>query len=121
MAVESNLVYAKNLITAGWDGVRSARNELDGDVFTPLARKSAVWTSTALGAAIGVLSTLAIRNRKSVFRMGVGGLAGSLVGFGGGVAWTSRRFTETAAVRALRQVNNVRDAHWLQRNPIAYG
>jgi hypothetical protein len=50
----------------------------------------------------------------------MGGLVGSALGFGGGVAWASRGFTGTAARHAIRGVNNVRDARWLERNPIDY-
>jgi hypothetical protein len=34
--------------------------------------------------------------------------------------WQSRHFTRSAAQGAMKQVNAVRDARWLEKNPIAY-
>jgi len=115
----SEMAYFKNLIGAGRDGITSARNEMHGDVFTP-ALKDAAWTPAALGAAIGVLSACFGKERRSFTRAAIGGLVGSVLGFGGGVAWASRRFTGIAARRAVRGVNSVRDARWLERHPIDY-
>ena len=115
----SDIAYTRNLIGAGLDGITSARKEMLGGVFTP-AWKSAAWAPAALGAAIGALSTCFDKDRRSVSRAAIGGLVGSALGFSGGMAWASRRFTGTAAKRALRSVNRVRDAHWLEKNPIDY-
>ncbi len=121
MRIGSDVAYLKDMIGAGLNGVRSARKELDGEVFPSVLKKYAVWTPTVVGAAIGLLGTSLTSGRKSVPRVAIGGLLGSVVGFGGGVAWASRRFTGTAAVRAAHAVNTVRDAHWVETHPIAYG
>jgi hypothetical protein len=115
----SDIAYSKNLIVAGLDGIASVRNETQGGAFTP-ALKDAAWAPTALGAAIGALSTCFDKDRRSMSRAAIGCLLGGALGFGGGAAWASRRFTGTAAKRALRSVNSVRDARWLERNPINY-
>jgi hypothetical protein len=115
----SDVVYLKNLVRAGLDGVTSARNDVHGGVFTP-PLKDAPWTPVVLGAGIGILSACFDKNRRSVSRAALAGLVGSALGFGGGAAWASRRFTGMAARRAIRGVNNVRDARWLERNPIDY-
>ena len=114
----SDIAYFRNLIKAGLNGITSARNERSG-VFTP-RWKAAAWTPALVGAAIGALSTCFDKERRSVPRAALGGLVGSALGFGGGVAWASRGFTGTAARHAIRGVNNVRDARWLERNPINY-
>ena len=114
----SDIAYLGNLIKAGLNGITSARNERSG-VFTP-RWKAAAWTPALVGAALGALSTCFDKDRRSVPRAAIGGLVGSALGFGGGVAWASRGFTGTAARHAIRGVNNVRDARWLERNPIDY-
>jgi hypothetical protein len=115
----SDIAYFRNLIKAGLNGITSARNETTGGIFTP-RWKSAAWTPALVGAALGALSTCFGKGRRSVPRAAMGGLVGSALGFGGGVAWASRGFTGTAARHAIRGVNNVRDARWLERNPIDY-
>ena len=117
--VKSDLAYLGRLVGAGLDGIASARHEVDGGAFTP-ASKAAVWTSTAIGAAIWMLSGGLVGNRRSASNVAVGGLVGSVLGFGAGVAWGSRRFTGTAARSAIRQINTARDERWLERNPIDY-
>jgi hypothetical protein len=96
----------------------SARKAADGRPLRP-ALTRAVWAPTAAGAAIGVLS-VCFSTRRSGASVAVGGLIGSALGFGGGVAWASRGFTRDVARRAIRNVNVVRDARWLEKNPIAY-
>jgi hypothetical protein len=66
------------------------------------------------------LGTRLIGNRKSVSRLGMGGLLGSAVGFGAAFAWASRADSGCAARRAIRLVNAARDAHWLETHPIDY-
>ncbi|MBZ5586070.1 MAG: hypothetical protein LAQ30_28545 [Acidobacteriia bacterium] len=117
-ALESDFVYLRDLFAAGLDGLASARHELDGRVFA--AAKPAVWTTTVIGAAVGMLSTRAAGGRRSASNLAMGGLLGSIVGCGAGVAWTSRRFTWTAAHHAVGLVNRVRDARWLEKHPIDY-
>ena len=117
--LKSDITYIKQLAGAGWDGIASARRELDGDVFTsPL--QTVVWTPAAVCATIGMLSPRLIGNRKSASSVAMGGLIGSVLGLGAALVWSSRRFTGPAARRAVRHVNAARDAHWLESNPITY-
>lgn len=117
--LSSDIAYFNNLVRAGLDGVASARNETHGSVFAPPVKHAAL-AGAAVGAAIGVLSTCFDKGRRSVPRATIGGLVGSVVGFVGAMAWASRRFTGTATRRAMRGVNSVRDARWLERHPIDY-
>ncbi len=118
-SLESDVAYLKNLVCAGLDGIASTRQEWDGGVFTS-ATKAAVWAPAAIGAALGILSTRQIRNRRSASRMARSGLVGGALAFGAAVAWASRRFTGTAVRSGLRNVNVLRDARWLERHPINY-
>jgi hypothetical protein len=110
--------YYKRLVEAGWRGVASARSEA-GSVFTPAFK--ATWTPVAIGTAVGVLSAGLVGKRKSASSLALGGLVGTLVGFGAAAGWESRRFAGVAARRATRMVNGVRDSHWLEQHPVAYG
>jgi hypothetical protein len=117
--LESDFAYLRQLARAGMDGIDSARHDIDGGVFTP-PLQTVVWKPTALGATIGMLSAHLVGNRKSVSRVALGGLAGSVFGFGAAMAWASRGFIGPAARTAMRRMNAARDAHWLETHPIDY-
>lgn len=84
------------------------------------ALNSSVWVTTAIGGTLGILSALLRGRRRSAYDAALSGLLGSTLGFGGGLAWTSRDLTATAARDVIRQLNAARDARWLARNPIDY-
>jgi hypothetical protein len=50
----------------------------------------------------------------------LGGVVGGALGAGIGAAWGSRDFMRKVARGAIKDVNAVRDAHWLEKNPITY-
>ncbi len=119
-ALKSEIDYAADLIEAGVEGIISAWKE-SGDRRLGSARKPAVVASTVAGAALGVLGAWISGRRRSIgYRAAICGLAGTALGLGVGMAWESREFTRGAARGAMRKVNAVRDAHWLEANPIAY-
>ena len=55
-SLKPDLTYLKQLVGAGWDGIAFARHEMRDGVFSP-PLETVVWTPTAVGAAIGLLST----------------------------------------------------------------
>jgi hypothetical protein len=120
-ARRSDISYARDLVEAGLGGAASAWKG-SGNSETMPAFASGVWAPAALGAGVGLLSVWMKRSgRKSLTCMALGGLTGTALGLGAGVVWASRVFAGSVARGALRKVNVVRDAHWLQQHPIAYG
>jgi hypothetical protein len=117
--VRSDIAYARNLVGAGLDGVSSAWKETGSHAFAP-ALTGAVWGPIAIGAAAGILTACLNRKRRSGFIVAMGGVVGSALGLGAGVAYVSRGVTGAVARGAMRKVNTVRDARWLEKNPIAY-
>ena len=116
--IQADLTYLKQLIGAGWEGVASAHHEVPGGVLRP-SLKAAPWPA-AVGATVGVVGARFVARRKRAPGMAIGGVAGSLLGFGVALAWASRGFARDAARQAIRRVNAERDAHWLATNPIDY-
>jgi len=114
-----DIAYVRNLAQAGVNGVTSVRDEPGGRGFAPVLKNS-VWVTTAIGGAIGALSVLLRRRRRSGYSTAIGGLVGSTIGFSGAVGWASRDFTGAVARSVLQKVNAVRDARWLEKNPINY-
>jgi hypothetical protein len=120
-ALKPDISYAKVLVEAGLGGAASAWKGSD-DQPVRQAFTGAIWAPAALGAGFGVLGVCIKRNwRRSAASMAVGGLAGTALGLGAGVVWASRVFAGSVARGALRNVNAVRDAHWLEEHPVAYG
>jgi hypothetical protein len=117
--MEADLGYLKQLIGAGWEGVASAPGETGSSLLAP-SRKAGPWTTAAAGAALGILGARLIARRKNASTLAMGGMTGSIVGFGAAMAWASRSVVRVAARNAIRRVNAERDAHWLAMNPIDY-
>jgi hypothetical protein len=115
--LKSEAIYARDIVKAGLDAATSA-----GKVNAPgLARASQIALAPALlGAAVGVLGIYLGRKGRPGNAAVVGGLVGCALGFTGGVAWGTRVRTGAAARNALHNVQAVRDARWLEKNPVAY-
>jgi hypothetical protein len=107
-----HLTYVSDLARAGWDGVVTAPK--DHAAMRTLSRT--VWAPVVMAAGLGVLSACVGGKRRSI---AMGGLVGTAIGLGG-MAWASRGYTEQVARNVMQKVNVVRDARWLEKNPIAY-
>jgi hypothetical protein len=119
LSLRSDLTYITCLTKAVLEGITTAPKGTAGRACTPILT-AAVWTPMAIGAGIGVLGGSLSRKNRSGYRLAVGGLVGSVLGFGAGVGWTSRDFTGAVARTTIQKVNSVRDARWLEKNPIDY-
>ena len=116
---KSELTYVRNLIEAGWNGALSAWTETDNRALTRILAR-ALLAPIAVGAGVGALSASVGKNRKSRYRSATAGFIGSVVGLGAGLAWAWRGPAGHAARGAIRKINTVRDARWLEKHPIDY-
>jgi hypothetical protein len=117
---KSDITYARNLFEAGLGGITSALKERTNGAAVPLV-SSVVWVSTAAGAIVGVWSATRRKCTRSRYGLAMGGLVGSAFGFGCGAVWESGGLAGAAARSAIHKVGTVRDARWLEENPVAYG
>lgn len=119
----SNLEYGRALASSALKGAGSAGNDvLAGDGASEISRAAKdAWPPAVIGACVGALVAFMMDERKSAKTALAGGLVGAAVGFSGGVIWGSRNVTGPIAKGALKQVNQARDKHWLDRNPVIYG
>ena len=69
---------------------------------------------------MGMLGSIPGIRHKSISRVLAYGFVGGAIGFGVGIAWKSRRLTESVVSSAARNIGKVRDAHWLESHPIDY-
>lgn len=115
---KGNLAYFSRLVEAGFEGISDAERDSHGAVFVPPLNRT-VWMPLAAGAMLGAMGARLKGNRKGL-TIAIGGLVGSFIGFAAVLGWTSRRFAEDAARRASHNVNEIRDARWLDTHPIDY-
>lgn len=119
----SRVHYGQELLRSGVSGLSSGRAaHLNGrplsDVLSQSARASLGLAT--LGACAGLLRYyLPARNHRAVKTLACG-LLGGAVGFLAGFGWKTRDLTESMTRSAARQVNVVRDQHWLAQHPIDY-
>ncbi len=120
---KSNLEYGRKVLDSGLEGAHTGREAfLNGRPLTPILNESisSAWKPAAIGACVGALAGYPGNRHTSTSRMFAFGLLGATFGFVAGVAWGSRGFTVSVARGALRNMEKVRDAHWLERHPIDY-
>ena len=119
---KSSSDYGRRLLTSGLAGARSGEEEfLNGNPISPLLNESArnSVTAAALGASIGLLGGLCT-NRKCAGKAIACGVAGAAIGLAAGVLWEGRRFGASVISGALKNIEKVRDEHWLEKHPIDY-
>ncbi len=116
---KSDFAYIGDLTKASYDGFTSALRERESGPRSP-GQTAAVWLPAAIGALIGILAARFGNRKQSGYRVALIGVAGSAIGFGAGVGFTTRGSTKAVLRSTMQKVNGVRDAHWLERNPIDY-
>jgi hypothetical protein len=106
--LRSEFIYARDIVKAGLDAAASGENA------------TANLAPAALGVAIGVLGVYLGRKGRMGNNALLGGLVGGALGFSSGVIWGTRDQARQGCVQAVHSVQAVRDAHWLEKNPVAY-
>jgi len=107
--------YVVDLIHAGMDGAVTAEKT----TVVPQQLIRSVLAATAIGAGVGA-ATATLNKKRSGYELAAKSLIGAAVGLGCGLAWASRGLTGSMARGAMRKINVVRDARWLEKNPIDY-
>ena len=123
--LKSQVAYGRDLIHSAVEGARSAgehmlATEPVGTVLARSARASLPWA--AIGASVGLLSVYSARKHESIRNGVLFGVLGAVIGFGLGanVPLSTWQLTGEMVHGAVRNINTVRDAHWLAKHPIDY-
>ena len=118
-----NIDYGRKLLDSGLEGARAGEGEfLHGEPLAPFLEESArhALEPATIGVFLGLLGSYAGTEQKLSSKTLLYGLLGGAIGFGVGVAWSSRRLAASVASSAFRSMGKVRDEHWLENNPIDY-
>lgn len=119
----ANAGYARELIRSAWSGASSAWRASPARERVPLhsgADGGALLATAALGLATGAISGLASSRRKRGRNVALGGMLGGTIAIAGAAAWGMRTVAGRMARGAARRVEDRRNLHWLERNPINY-
>ncbi len=116
--LKSEVGYGEQLVRSAVEGARAGSGNNAEPLRSVLVRSArASWPWLMVGASIGLLASR-LGNRRSKAGAAVCGvLLGAAVGFGANMA---RQLTEDTVRGAMKNVNSVRDAHWLATHPIDY-
>jgi hypothetical protein len=120
---KSNFEYGRKVLSSGLDGARSGREAfLNGGALIPLLSDSLCrsWKPAVIGACLGMMGGYRANGNKSAGRSLVYGVLGGAIGFTAGVGWKNRRLAASVAHEAHKEIDRVRDEHWLEKNPIDY-
>jgi len=122
-SIESQIRYGRELVRSGVAGLSTGRDaHLNGrplsDVLGESARASLGLAT--LGACAGLLRYYLPARRARVAKTIACGLIGGAFGFLAGFGWKTRELAESMTRSAAKQMNAVRDEHWLADHPIDY-
>jgi hypothetical protein len=119
--VRNSFSETRDLIGSTMEGTNTALRSAGPDAVPALSRAVRhSWGAAALGACIGVAGGILNDDRKPARGAIVGGFLGAAVGLSAGIAWNARSVISSIAGSAARNTGQLRDAHWLARNPINY-
>ena len=110
--------YARKLANAGSSGVHSGWKAFTGPALSMLVRDSAQDSVklAAVGACIGLLFSY-LMHRPHRF---ANAITFASLGLCAGIAWKTRTVSSSVACSALKEIDRVRNEHWLEMNPIDY-
>ena len=107
-SLKSEVIYARDIVKAGLDAAASGEKAMG------------TLAPAVLGVAIGVLGVYLGRKGRIGNSALLGGLVGGALGFSSGVVWGTREQARKGCIEAAQSVKAVRDARWLEKNPVAY-
>ena len=120
---KSSVDYGQRLMNSALEGAHEGEGEfLKEEQLAPYLSESARYAlgPAMVGAFLGALGGALGNRRRSSARTLAFGLLGGAIGFGAGVIWENRQFTTSVASGAWKKINQTRDEHWFEKNPIDY-
>lgn len=120
---KSSVGYGRKLLHSASEGARTGEEEfLNHEPLAPYLTDSAhqALAPAAFGACLGVLYGYLDNRDNSASRVLGCSLVGGAIGFGAGLLWESRHLTASIASTMNKSIQETRDEHWFEKNPIDY-
>ncbi len=119
--LEANIEEGRKLIGSGIEGADSARKTTLNQQPDLLPGRIGSLKLAAVGACLGVVAGYFSDESHAGRNAAVGGLLGAALGLSGGFAWAGRHLAGAMTQGAVKSMGAVRNQHWLENHPIAYG
>ena len=119
----NTVAYGGKLANAGLTGIRTGQQTAFPDQAVSAFVLDSLRDSLALAAVaacVGLLRPCLTRRHNRLPRALAGGAVGSALGLCAGFAWKTRAATSGIVHSARKEMDRVRDEHWLEMNPITY-
>ncbi len=120
---KSSVGYGRKLLHSATEGARNGEEEfLNHEPLAPFLEDSAheALRPAALGACLGAFYACLTDRHKSASKILACTFVGGVVGFGAGLLWESRHLTASIASTVSKNIQQTRDEHWFEKNPIDY-
>jgi hypothetical protein len=121
--LKSGIAYGWDLLHSAVEGARSAGEQIREEESPRSVLMRSACTSLVPSVAVASLGLVAgywVSKRKPAHNAVAFGLLGAVIGFAGGMAWSTRHVTGGIARGAIRKMDAARDAHWLNKHPVDY-
>jgi hypothetical protein len=121
--LKSGIEYGWDLLRSAVEGARSAEEQIREEESPGSVLRRSALTSlapTVAVASLGLAAGYLVSRRKSAHRAAAFGFAGAVIGFAGGMAWSTRHMTGDMARGARKKIDATRNAHWLAKHPVDY-
>jgi hypothetical protein len=120
---KSSVDYGQKLVNSALEGAHEAEDEFLKEESLASDICESAWHALApamVGAFLGALGGSLRNGRRPPTRAVAFGLLGGAIGFGAGMMWENREFAASVASGAWKKINETRDEHWFEKNPIDY-
>ena len=120
---KSSVDYGQKLVNSALEGAHEAEDEFlkEESLASDLSESARHALAPAMvGALLGALGGTLGNGHRSSSRTLAFGLLGGAIGFGAGMIWENRELATSVASGALKKINETRDEHWFEQNPIDY-
>jgi hypothetical protein len=120
---KSSVDYGQKLVNSALVGAHEAEDEFlkEESLASDLSESARHALAPAMvGAFLGALGGSLRNGRRSSTKTLAFGLLGGAIGFGAGMMWENREFAASVASGAWKKINEARDEHWFEKNPIDY-
>jgi hypothetical protein len=120
---KSSVDYGQKLVNSAFEGAHEAEGEFlkEESLASDLSESARhAFAPAMVGAFLGALGGTLGNGRRPSTRTLAFGLLGGAIGFGAGMMWENREFAASVASGAWKKINETRDEHWFEKNPIDY-
>jgi hypothetical protein len=120
---KSSVDYGQRLVNSALRGAREGEEDfLKEESLSPVIAESArhALLPALVGAYLGAFGGSLGSRRRQPSRAVAFGVLGGAIGFGSALVWKNREMSASVASSAWKRMQQTRDEHWFEKNPIDY-